>query len=210
MVLPDEGWPIVGKEREASITRLLEVPPKVGIDLESPLGGCVYLISEYGQTYSPDNELTNRNTFERLLRMALYTVKLLHHPIFQEYLDMDTRVLTILKLMLIAEVAKDNILTRTRVASIRGTDEHFVSEVQSLIAQRLKAHGGFYSENGHSEIDLVVQNLIGISSGHSILAFYSARVLYCLLSGLVRTHGCSESTAERLIENLGIRNTEGD
>ena len=210
MVFGDEEWPIICEEQKASISKLFEVPPELGVDLENPLGGCVYLISEREHTHSPGGELTNKNEYERLMRMALYTVKLFRHPIFQEYLDKDTRVLTILKLALIAEVAKDNTLTRTRTASIGETNEQLVSEVQPLITQRLIAHGGFFSENGHSEMNLLVQNLRGISSGHSTLAFYSARVLYCLFSGLVRIHGCSQPTAERLIEDLRIRNTEGD
>ena len=41
------------------------------------------------------------------------------------------------------------------------------------------------------------------------MAFYGARVLYCLLSELAEIHGCQQKAAEGFVEKLGVRNTEG-
>jgi len=204
LMFPDEEWCIHSSEGKPHLRGLLRKPPRPGVDLMNPLGGCVYLIEDGSP--SEYNDVSDSYAYQELLRTAIYTFKLIQDPIFYEFLDKNTRSLTLMKLLLIMEITKDRV---PMAANVRPYEQSFVSEVQSFMAARLKAHHGFFSETGHTDINRLGLKLLEISRGRTTMAFYGARVLYWLLSELAEIHGCSLKAAEGFIEKLGIRNTEG-
>ena len=206
LVFRDEEWSIHGSEGKLHIRRLLEKPLRPGVDLVNPLGGCVYLIEDNDGSPSEKNNISDDYTYQESLRAAIYMFKLIQDPIFYELLDKNTRSQTLIKLLLTAEITKDRLPTTVKM----GLDgQSFVSEVQSFMAARLKAHHGFFSETGYTDINLLGLKLLEISRGRTTMAFYGARVLYWLLSELAEIHGCPLKAAEGFIEKLGVRNTEG-
>ena len=178
------------------------------MDLTNPLGGCVNLIETDQDTATVDSNFVDDHA-QILLRVAMYSLKLIQDPIFYGFLDKNTRILTIFKLLLTAEWSKDNLTTLGQDIHWRSVVSQFVSQTQALMAEQLKSHHGFFSENGKDDVDLLGQKFMEVSRGRSALAFYGARVLYWLLSELVEIQGCSQKTAEGFIENRGIRNAQG-
>ena len=206
LVFRDEEWSIYSSDGKLHVRRLLEKPPRPGVDLVNPLGGCVYLIEGNGRSPSESSDVSGDCTYQELLRTAIYMFKLIQDPIFYETLDKNTCSQTLIKLLLTAEITKDRLSTTVKMAL---DGQSFVSEVQSYMAARMKAHDGFFSETGHTDIDHLGLKLLEISRGRTTMAFYGARVLYWLLSELAEIHGCSQKAAEGFIEKLGVRNTEG-
>lgn len=205
LVFPDEEWSIHGSKGKLHIRRLFEKPPRPGVDLVNPLSGCVYLIEDNGGSSSENSDVSGDCAYQVSLRIAIYTFKLIQDPIFYELLDKNTRSQTLIKLLLTAEITKDRL---TPTVKMRLDGQSFVSEVQSFMAARLKAHHGFFSETGYTDIDFLGLKLLEISRGRSTMAFYSARILYWLLSELAEIHGCPQKAAEGFIEKLGVRNSE--
>lgn len=208
LTFPDDCWSVHNTGDEISLRSLLEKAPKTGVDLVNPIGGCVHLI-ESGQNDLTDEKNSINDHAQKLLRMATYTLKLILDPILFGYLDKNDRVISFVKLLLTTEWSKDNLQTSDQGSHVRIVASRLLSQVQSLMAERLKSHHGFFSETGQSDIDLLGQKLMKLSRGRSAMAFYGSRVLYWLLSELVEIHGCSQKMAEGFIESLSIRNTEG-
>ena len=206
LMFPDEEWSICGSEGKLHVRRLLKKPPRPAVDLANPLGGCVYLIRDNDGSPSEYSDVSDDYAYQELLRTAIYTFKLIQDPVFYELLDKHIRCQTLTKLLLTAEIAKDRL---PMIGNMGPDGQSFISEVQSFMAARLKAHHGFFSETGRTDIDLLRLELLEISRGRTTMAFYGARVLYWLLSELAEIHGCSQKTAEGFIEKLGVRNTEG-
>lgn len=207
LLFPDEEWSIQNARGQLPLSSFLSILPTTGVDLANPLGGCVFLILHNEKSSIEDFGLNKNTTYQALLRVAVYTFKLIQDTTIFECLNKDTRILSYLKLLLVVEVTKDKM---PGIEPYLGIERlKFTSDVQSFMAERLRTHHGFFDETGHSEIDILGQKLMELSRGGSATAFYAARVLYWILSELVEINHCSQNTAENFLEKLGVRNTEG-
>ncbi|KAF8475940.1 hypothetical protein BDZ91DRAFT_649678 [Kalaharituber pfeilii] len=208
LTFTDNDWSVSNRSK-LPLSTLLQIPPEPRIDLLNPLGGCVYLIHpDIITSASSGNDWVDNYVYHELLLIATYTFALIQNSDFYDLLDKNTRIETILKLLITAEISKDNASAVGRDGqTITSMSLQFVSDFQSFMALRLKSHK-FFSESSEDEIDILGQNLLQLSKGRSPLSFYAARVLYWLLSELVELHGCSQKLAEGLIEKYNPRTSE--
>ncbi|KAF2835732.1 hypothetical protein M501DRAFT_941447 [Patellaria atrata CBS 101060] len=198
------------------IEPFLNFAPGLSLAITTQLAGALYLVQETNDSSSLlTGPKINRdaNGYSGALRTAIYVVRLLTKVDLFVKLSVQQRSLIYEKLSLSYQLASDNLMISgsNRLWYIDTPESEvdileFISETSRLTHSWLQSSSDWWTGDGQDSeyafIDFVHDCFLDASSNTTPSSFYNARAYATAIAELIEIHGCQQSKATEVEEQL--------